>query len=161
MTGEGQDPTGHSSRASLRVSVQEAAEQLGTTVDAIRKRVQRNTIRHEKDADGRVWIFLDADRTRHDTDQDTAGHRQDSESSALISEMRARIQFLEEEHRRKDAIIMNMTEAMKALSPPQQRVAPEPPEGPVGATEGPRDTQVHPEAQEPVQRPWWRRIFSG
>ena len=52
-------------------------------MDAIRKRVQRGTIAHEKDSDGRVWILLD-------TDQDPTGHRPDtgqppSDSSALIS----------------------------------------------------------------------------
>jgi hypothetical protein len=36
------------------------------------------------------------------------------ESSALMSEMRDRVAFLEEELRRKDAILLNMTEAMKA-----------------------------------------------
>src|SRR5215203_3777691 len=84
--GEGQDPAGHPSRS--RVSVQEAAEHLGTTVDAIRKRVQRHTIAHEKDVDGRVWILPDTDRTRYAGDQDSAGQRQDNEPSPLISEMR-------------------------------------------------------------------------
>jgi hypothetical protein len=45
--GEGQDFAGHPSRT--HVSVQQAAEHLGTTVDAIRKRVQRDTIAFEKD----------------------------------------------------------------------------------------------------------------
>ena len=36
---------------------------------------------------------------------------------ALISEMRARIQFLEDELQRKDAILLNMTEVMKAIAP--------------------------------------------
>jgi hypothetical protein len=44
-----------------------------------------------------VWIFLDADRTRHATDQDEAGQRQDSESGALIYEMRGRIKDLQEQ----------------------------------------------------------------
>lgn len=59
------------SGATERVSVQAAAERLRTTVNAIRKRVQRDTIAHEKDPDGRVWILLDTGRTeekrRHDT----------------------------------------------------------------------------------------------
>src|SRR5215203_838679 len=93
--GEGQDAAGQTSRT--RVSVQEAAEHLGTTVDAIRKRVQRETIAHEKDAEGRVWILLDTDRTRHATDQDATGQRQDSESGALMSEMRGRIEDLREQ----------------------------------------------------------------
>jgi excisionase family DNA binding protein len=61
-----QDWPGHSS--GQRASVREAAELLGTTVDAIRKRVQRGTIPYKKDSDGRVWIVLDAV-------QDPAGHR--------------------------------------------------------------------------------------
>src|SRR5918994_6984672 len=95
LVGEGQDATGHPSRT--RVSVQEAAEHLGTTVDAIRKRVQRGTIAHDKDADGRVWILLDIDRTRHVVDQDEAGQRQDNAPSPLISEMRGRIEDLREQ----------------------------------------------------------------
>jgi hypothetical protein len=76
-----QDWPGHSS--DQRASVREAAELLGTTVAAIRKRVQRGTIPYEKASDGRVWIVLDAV-------QDSTGHRQDTEqpqsdSSALIS----------------------------------------------------------------------------
>jgi hypothetical protein len=112
---------GHTS--SNRVSVYQAAEIMGVTVDAIRKRVSRGTISHERDEDGRVWVVLD-------TDQDSASKVRDddqpqSASDALISEMRNRIAFLEqemeawrEESRRKDTIIMNMTEAMKALNPP-------------------------------------------
>jgi hypothetical protein len=137
----------------LRVSVQEAAEQLGTTVDAMRKRVQRNTIPHEKDVDGRVWIMLATDRTR----QDPTGHRQDGEPSVLISEMRNRIQFLEDELQRKDAILLNMTEAMKALSPPSE--ARESPQTVEEASEG---AEAHPATEEPqegVQAPerrrWW------
>jgi hypothetical protein len=156
--GEGQDSAGHKSRA--RISVQEAAEHLGTTVDAIRKRVQRDTIAHDKDADGRVWILLDDDRTRHATVRDRTGHRQDGESSVLISEMRDRIQFLEDEHRRKDAILLNMTEALRALSPPQ-----EPAESPDSPAPDPTPNRAGAEPQEGVQRPqersWWRRMFGG
>jgi excisionase family DNA binding protein len=43
-----------------RVSVYEAAEVLGVTVDAIRKRIQRGTIPHERDEDGRVFVWVDA-----------------------------------------------------------------------------------------------------
>jgi hypothetical protein len=47
-----------------RVSVYEAAEVMGVTVDAIRKRISRRTIPHERDEDGRVWVLLDADQDR-------------------------------------------------------------------------------------------------
>ena len=39
-----------------RVSVYEAADLLGVTVDAIRKRIQRGTIPHERHEDGRVYV---------------------------------------------------------------------------------------------------------
>jgi hypothetical protein len=80
-----QDATGPPSTE--RVSVPQAADHLGTTVDAIRKRVQRETIPHERDRDGRVWILLDTGRPRQDSDQDTV--QPQSDSAALISEMRA------------------------------------------------------------------------
>jgi chromosome segregation ATPase len=131
---------GHTS--SNRVSVYQAAEIMGVTVDAIRKRVSRGTISHERDEDGRVWVALD-------TDQDAASKVRDADqpqsaSDALISEMRNRIAFLEqemeawrEESRRKDTIIMNMTEAMKALNPPAPEASSEAREsdvspGPIG-----------------------------
>jgi hypothetical protein len=66
---------------------------MGVTVDAIRKRVARDTIPHEKDEDGRVWVILD-------TDQDAASNVRDTDqpqsaSDALISGMRERIRSLE------------------------------------------------------------------
>ena len=117
-----QDASGHSSTE--RVSVPQAADHLGTTVDAIRKRVQRGTIPYEKDADGRVWILLDTGRPR----QDATGRRHDSGASPeLVEELRDRIAFLEgqlrrrdEEIGRRDAVLLNMTEAMKALNPPRE-----------------------------------------
>jgi hypothetical protein len=160
--GEGQDTTGRPSRS--RVSVQEAAEHLGTTVDAIRKRVQRDTIAHEKDAGGRVWILLDTDRTRHADGQDTTGQRQNDESGALISEMRGRIEDLREQlqaerqaHAEARRIIAGLVERIPAIeAPPGERESPETVEEEPERAE-PRPTTV--ESQESVQRPWWRRVF--
>ena len=50
------------------VSVYKAAEVMGVTVDAIRKRMSRDTIPHERDEDGRAWVVLD-------TDQDAASNQ--------------------------------------------------------------------------------------
>ena len=160
--GEGQDAAGQPSRT--RVSVQEAAEHLGTTVDAIRKRVQRETIAHEKDADGRVWILLDTDRTRHATARGTAGQRQDGESGPLISEMRGRIEDLREQleaerqaHAEARRIIAGLVERIPAIEAPTET-----PEASETVEEEPERTEPRPatgDAQEGVQRPWWRRMF--
>ena len=119
-----QDAAGPSSTE--RVSVPQAADHLGTTVDAIRKRVQRDTIPHKKDSDGRVWILLDTGRPRQDNVQDSAGHRQDAllnAKDATIADLRARVKFLERElERRGDEantlhrIVAGLTQANTTLA---------------------------------------------
>jgi hypothetical protein len=162
--GEGQDSTGHQSTA--RVSVQAAADRLGTTVDAIRKRVQRDTIAYEKDTDGRVWILLEADRTRHDNDQDATGHRQDTERGALISAkdetiatLREQLQAERQAHAEARRIIAGLVERIPAIEAPQEATeAAETVEEQQGRGEPYSDAPGAPEA---VQRPWWRRVFGG
>jgi hypothetical protein len=149
-----------------RVSIPQAADHLGTTVDAIRKRVQRGTIPHEKDAAGRVWILLDTGRPRQDTAQDTTGQRQDSESGPLISEMRSRIEDLREQleaerqaHAEARRIIAGLVERLPAIE-----AAAETPEAPETVEEASEGAEHHPstgEAKEGVQRSWWRRMFGG
>jgi hypothetical protein len=140
--------------ATRRVTLREAADILGLSKEAVRKRVIRGTLRSDTGGDGRRYVYLD------DGGDEAPTH----EGDALISEMRSRIQFLEDELQRKDAILLNMTEAMKALSPPPQ-------EAPSGARESPETAQEEPERAEPrpstseagegAQRPWWRRVFGG
>jgi hypothetical protein len=148
----GEERTGRPGPTSQRVTVPEAAEALGITAEAVRMRIKRGTLRSERQA-GRVFVLLGQDQpTEQPTDRP-------GESSTLISEMRSRIQFLEDELQRKDAILLNMTEAMKALSPPSQETSPEAPETPVE----PRPSMTGPpEAGKPAEgRPWWRRWFGG
>jgi excisionase family DNA binding protein len=156
-----QDRPGHSS--GQRASVREAAELLGTTVDSIRKRVQRGTIPYEKASDGRVWIVLD-------DVQDLAGHRQDtdqpqSDSGALISELRARISSLEyqlEQERQANSEHRRLLAAALERIPPQLEAPQEARESPETVEEEPERAEPRPvtvESQESVQRPWWRRVF--
>jgi hypothetical protein len=144
-----------------------AADRLGTTVDAIRKRVQRDTIAHEKDTDGRVWILLDADRTRHDNDQDRTGHRQDTEPDALISAKDETIATLREQlqaERQAHAEARRLLMAALERIPPQLEAPSEARESPQTVEEEPDRAKPHSatgEAQESVQRPWWRRILGS
>ena len=115
---------GEDRQSGRRVTVDEAARHLGLTVDAVRKRVQRGQIAFEKDQGGRVRIILDEGETLQDESPDTTG--QDAGAGAdLVEELRRTNELLrevittrDEEIRRRDTIIMNMTEAMKALNPP-------------------------------------------
>jgi len=79
--GEGQTQTGR-----RRLTVAEASEVLGVTVEAVRGRIKRGTLDHERTDKG-VFVFLEADQTidppRPDTD--LAADQPQSDSAALIS----------------------------------------------------------------------------
>jgi hypothetical protein len=128
-----------------RVTVQEAARRLGVSEQAIRKRVKRGTLEHDKQPDGRVYVYLDGV-----TDEVV-----NPDNNALISEMRDRIRYLEEESRRKDEIIMQQALTMRQLTAP----AVEPSESPETHTEGEGSTQTPPGDKEEPRRPWWQRWF--
>jgi len=140
-----------------RVTVQEAARQLGITESAVRKRVQRGLLGHDKEPDGRLYVYLDTqDKSRDQV--------RDSSYDMLVRRLENENEFLRRELERKDTILLNMTEAMKALSSPPQEVSLEPRESPQTVEEEqgrgqPRSAAG--EAQEGVQRPWWRRMFGG
>jgi predicted ArsR family transcriptional regulator len=131
-----------------RVTVQEAARRLGITESAVRKRVQRGLLEHDKEAGGRLYVYLDT----RDTDRDEV---RDNSYDMLVRRLENENEFLRRELERKDTIMMNMTEAMKALSPPA-------PEAAETVEEAPKDAEPHPGTEEPqegLQRPWWRRVF--
>src|SRR5215204_4378515 len=101
-----------------RLTIQEAAHRLGVSESAVRKRIKRGTLQREKTEDGRVLVYMEPSVPG-------AEEVRTPEREALISEMQQRLALLErelevrtEEIRRRDTIIMNMTEAMKALNPP-------------------------------------------
>ena len=140
-----------------RVTVQEAARQLGITESAVRKRVQRGLLGHDKEADGRLYVYLDT----QDVGRDEV---RDSSYDMLIRRLENENEFLRRELERKDTILLNMTEAMKALNPPAQEAPPEARESPEIVEEPPDRAEPRPatgEAQEGVRRPWWRRVFKS
>jgi len=149
-----------------RFTIQEATRILGLSEGAVLKRVKRGTLAHERGEDGRIWVELDAGSLGVDEVLDDVPH---PHSEALISELRNRVASLErqldarsEEIRRKDTIIMNMTEAMKAISPPTQEESSGPQEAPVTATEQLGGEPATGGAMaEGARRPWWRRWFGG
>ena len=53
-----------------RLTVAEAAGALGISQDAVRKRIARGSISHDRDESGRVYVYLSPSETVHKTDQD-------------------------------------------------------------------------------------------
>ena len=130
-----------------RVTVDEAARHLGLSVDAVRKRVQRNQIPHEKDLAGRVRIILDEGETLQDESRDTTGQ---PGVTPLVDELRDRIRYLErqveeerEARRRADTLLAQLMQRIPELEPPA------PPETPEPREPGPH--RVRPERAEPVE----------
>jgi hypothetical protein len=151
---------------SRRLTVQEAAEVLGTSVDAVRMRVRRGTLVSEKDPDGRVHVWVNSDPTE-------TRPRLDGEPSALISAKDETISVLSEQlksereaRRRADTIIAQLTQANAALAArvPELETPQKPPEAAETVEDEPERRDVHPgvgEVEEGAQRPWWRRVFGS
>jgi len=141
-----------------RYSVKEAAQVLGVGTDAIRKRVQRNTIQHER-VDGTVYVWLDDDEPRHDlgvTEDVIEAYKDQLEAYRdQVEHLRRELEVRNEELRRKDTIMMTMAQRIPELEP---------------AREAPREPREEPETASPEmegvetplgdeRRPWWQRWF--
>ena len=143
-----------------RLTVAQAADALDISQDAVRKRIARGTIPHDRDDSGRVYVYLSPSETIHKTDQDTM---QDDATKTVqdtyVRSLEDQVAFLRRELERKDAILLNLTERIPELEAPSEaRESPETVEE-EPETEEPRTATV--EAQEPIRRPWWRRVFGG
>jgi hypothetical protein len=75
---------------SRRLTVQEAAEVLGTSVDAVKMRVRRGSLESEKDSDARVYVWVDGDASETKPELD-------GESTALMSAKNETIRVLNEQ----------------------------------------------------------------
>jgi hypothetical protein len=139
-----------------RLTVKEAADALGISSEAVRTRIQRGTLKsiHEH---GRVWVVLDPDETRSNTDRTT-------DQTELVGELRARVAFLEghlkirtEENRRKDHLLAAALERIPSIeAPSEERGSPE------TDAAGRPDTSAPTQEQTPAEaRPWWQRVFGG
>ncbi len=149
-----------------RLTVAQAADRLGVKEQAVRKRIQRGTLVHDKDEDGRVYVYLDprdqADGTGNGTDTDTEIDTLVQSLQDQIEYLRAELQRREETHaeeaRRKDHIIMSLTQRVPELEAPRDE-----PRGPETVTEESEGTETPDRgegSQEGVERrSWWRRWF--
>src|SRR5829696_654907 len=135
---------------------------MGVTVDAIRKRISRGTIPHERDVDGRVWVLLDTDQDTasnvHDTDQpQSAPDALISAKDETIAALREQLEEANERDRENRRIIAALTSRIPAIEAPQEAS-----EAAETVEKEPERTEPRPAtgvAQEGVQRrSWWRRI---
>jgi hypothetical protein len=143
-----------------RVDVKQAAEVLGISSEGIRQRIRRGSLESEKDTDGRVYVWLD---NGNQGSERRADGRTDASEDAVRTRLESEIEFLrqelatrDDEIRRRDAILLNMTEGLKAINPP-----PDARDAHVTPSED-AGNGVPPQPQESVQqRSWLYRFFFG
>jgi hypothetical protein len=147
------------------LDVGDAAQELGISTDAVRKRISRGSLRSDRE-NGHVRVWLD------DSGME-AGREAQVESRALvevlqdhITDLRAQLEAEREARRRADTIIAQLTQANAALAArvPELEAAESREETAEGAAEEMERADPHSnavEAQEGAQRPWWRRMFGS
>lgn len=170
------------------VTVNEAAETLGISVEAIRGRVKRGTVRHERRGNT-VYVLLEGDQTPPGRDQSTTSRQPDGDQSEepeasevsphverLLAAQEREIEYLRgqigeerEARRRADHIIAALTERIPELeAPPQsaqeaESVAEQASEGesPMEASEEPQQAPSQGSDTPRVGRSWWHRLFGA
>jgi predicted transcriptional regulator len=156
-----------------RVTVSKAAELLGTTEAAVRQRLYRNTLRHEKDADGRVYVYLTEDDMRSAMGGNTRGTGAEQGvnnalNDALHESLTERIESLERQldlEREANRENRRLLAAALERIPPQLESPQSPPESSQTASEEQSGTPPAQERDfsegEQTRRSWWYRIFIG
>jgi flagellar motility protein MotE (MotC chaperone) len=154
-----EDP-GRDTRRRLTVAL--AADALGITVDAVRSRVKRGTIDHER-VGGRVYVLLGDDESRPGQDQysdqvsDQGARETEDRTAELIATLREQLQAERQAHAEARRIIAGLVERIPALEAPQEAS-----ESPETVEEERERVELHPDApgaQEGAQRPWWRKLI--
>ena len=155
------------------VDLREAAELLGTSTEAVRKRATRGSLRSDRQ-NGRVLVWVDDGRTE-------GGHQSQVDGGPLVevlrdqvADLRARLDREQEANRENRRIIAALTSRIPEIEAlPEQRqpqhAQPEPAEAREEAAEQPAQRPVRvgyppsgTEAPTGSERaPWWRKMFGG
>ena len=152
------DQGGTGRQTKHRLTVAQAAEALGLTVDAVRSRIKRGTIQVEHEG-GRVFVLVDSDQAS------TGRAQQTDQGSDLTDELRDRLRYVEgqlqaerQAHAEARRIIAGLVERIPALEAPTDAR-----EGPEQAPDVPDrgDVPADRPAASSSSRPWWRRWLGG
>jgi hypothetical protein len=173
------DRTGDHTDEQTTVTVSDAAEILGLSTEAVRMRVKRGTLASTK-IGGTVYVLLDGPNERPNvkpnarTNDGTNGRpnpRPNVEAHPMVANLREHnadlrdqvdhlrreLDTRNEEIRRKDTILMAMTQRI-----PELEATPETRNGSETVAEDSGGGEVPPERQEPAERrSWLYRFFFG
>ena len=138
------------------VTIREAAEALGISVEAVRKRIERDQLEHER-VDNRVYVYLDEDRTESGPDVGGEG------AGALVESLQDQVSYLREqlaeERRANDENCRLLLAALERI--PQLEAPQEAQEASEGAGRGSAPEGAQAATGGPERRGWWRKVFGG
>jgi excisionase family DNA binding protein len=104
-----------------RLTVQEAAQHLGVSEEAVRGRIKRGKLPHERDG-GRVWVLIERPGADQSDDQPRPGA--ENRTDLLIAELQDRVRSLEDQlgqerdaNRENRRIIAALTQRIPAIEP--------------------------------------------
>jgi hypothetical protein len=144
----------------LRLTVPEAAEVLGVTVDAVRGRIRRGTLDSERES-GTVYVWIDLGEVDRPGPSETSRRPSDGRTDELLEALRGQVHDLREQLQ---AERQGHAEARRLLAAALERIPAI--EAPQEASEAAETVEEEAEprpstggAQEGVQRPWWRRVL--
>jgi transposase-like protein len=162
----GEDRTGATGADRRRLTVPQAAEALGVTVDAVRGRIRRGKLNSEQHA-GTVYVWLDAPEEDDSRGPSATSHRPSDDQSERIEDFREQVAYLREQlqaERQAHAESRRLLMAALERIPPQIEAPQEAAEASETVEEEPQRAEPHPaarDAQEGAGRRWWRRWFGG
>jgi hypothetical protein len=186
----GEDRTGATGADRRRLTVPQAAEALGVTVDAVRGRIRRGKLKAEHDDAGTVYVWIDAPAEPDSRGPSETSHRPSADQMERIEDLREQVAYLRdqlEQATERDRENRRLLAAALERIPPQLEAPQETRESPQTVEEASEGTEPHPatvEAQEPrepsemhmpeagggplpsdqqsaSERPWWRRLFGS
>jgi len=153
---QGRDAVQDAGRDDL-ITVAEAAERLGITKEAVRKRISRGTLRSDKDQDGTVHVYVP---------QSAPQSAPQSEPPALVDVLQEQNAYLREQLRREQEahaearrIIAGLVQRVPELESSSDTSGSPRTASDAGDRGQPRSDA--PGSQEGERRPWWRRVFRG
>jgi len=163
-----EDRTGATGADRRRLTVPQAAEALGVTVDAVRGRIRRGKLEAEHDDAGTVYVWIDTPVEADSRGPSGASQRPSADLAERIEDLREEVAYLREqlqhaterdrENRRIIAALTSRIPAIEAPASPEERESAETAEQ---ASEGREPRPATEGAQAGVQRPWWRRLMGG
>lgn len=169
--GDDKATTGHTAKRLLTVA--EAAEELGLTVEAVRSRIKRGTLEKEKAPDGSVFVVVNTARARPVTDHERQGEGQGDDwataQALMITRLENEVEFLRSQLERKDHLLAAALERIPAIEAPPDTpsestprdVSPEPRDSPVTASEEQEKGTGREDNPGQGRRSWWQLLFGG